>query len=158
MPTETPTDEQQPIKPRDLFDFDTWAAEHTAAPIRFRLFDRDWDLPGDAPAATMLKLHRLEIVADAAKRGELPDADTVAEMEEMSTERIVRELAGDDVVDQWIGLGITHRMLQAISGRLYQLHSGANLASNADDGDESEGDGEGKATPPKTKKAAKKAG
>lgn len=122
--------------PRDFFDFDAWAAEHEQAPIRFRLFGRDWDLPGDVPASTMLKMQKLEVIAET---GVIPDGVNLADL---SVEALVGEFVGADVLTEWLNLGIKQRTLQAIAGRLYALHNGAQPRTD-DDPDDTAGDADG---------------
>ena len=123
------------VEPRDFFDFDAWEAEHQQQPIRFHLFGRDWDLPGDVPAATMLKMQKLELIAET---GVVPDGVDLADL---SVEALVGDFVGADVLAEWLGMGIKQRTLQAIAGRLYALHNGARL--NTDDTDEeTPGDGD----------------
>lgn len=115
--------------PRDFFDFDAWTAEHEQAPIRFRLFGRDWDLPGDVPAATMLKMQKLEVIAET---GAVPDGVNLADL---SIEALVGEFVGEPVLTEWLALGLRHRTLQAIAGRLYRLHMGGTPATDDPDGE-----------------------
>ena len=118
------------------FDFDAWYAEEAGATIPFKLLGRDWELPGDIPAATILKFNRIErwvksvaveyAIADAEDRAPepipLPDGLTEVDMVG-SFEGMCREMIGDVLVDEWFELGISQKMLQAVSRRLYAIYS-----------------------------------
>lgn len=150
-----------PSKQSDAFDFDAWYAQSVEATIPFKILGETWDLPGDVDAAVLLKLQRLEqytaelVAAKAAGEPfpDIPDGITVEDMEGFSFERICRDLAGDDIVDQWLAKGIPSQMLRAASKRLYAIHSGR-------DADEAIGLGKPQAAKkpqdrkPKAKKAA----
>lgn len=112
--------------PRDFFDFDAWEAENTAAPIRFHLLGKDWDLPGDIPAAVMLRMYKLERLATT---GQVPDGVDLADI---TVEGMVRDFVGDTILQAWLEAGMTNRMMQAVAHRLYQIHSGANPATDDD--------------------------
>lgn len=125
-------------------DFDAWWVENTQPTIPLKLMGRTWDIPGDPPAAAMLRLARLERAVAAAAAGD--DSLVLAEnLDELSFESILRGLVGDDLVDQWLTYewtdpngvrrtGVPNAMLQAVSGRVYQLYNGDTEPADAEAG------------------------
>lgn len=105
---------------KSFYDFDAWYDEHVDKTIPFRVLGETWDIPGDVPAVVLLRLQRLERVI---LTGRIPDGFE-DELEELSYESMVRAMVGDTIVDAWIAKGIPHKMLQAVSRRLYAIYKG----------------------------------
>lgn len=105
------------------YDFDAAFAE--AKPIPFKLLGKVWQLPPTVPAATILNIQRLMLaLAKMDETGEVPD-DLVID-DDLSYERMLREMVGEGIVTQWLELGISYDMLAAVTRRLYALHTGDN--------------------------------
>lgn len=109
----------------DLIDFDAefdaWLEENEETTIPFRLLDRDWELPADIPAATMFKLERLERAIEAYD----PDNPSLPEgidLEDITYESLTRSMIGDELVDEWLRLGIGHKKLQHVTRRLNAIY------------------------------------
>lgn len=85
-------------------DFDAAWADEDDEPYVLHLLGRDWTCkrPSEVPAALLLKLDRMlsEVTRQALTGVEVSD-DLVVDAE-LSTESIVRQLAGDDNVDAWL--------------------------------------------------------
>lgn len=122
-----------PEKDPRFYDFDAAFAELDEAGIPFRLLGQVWQLPVDVPADVILRIQRLmgmvaemeAAVAKAQASGEPVefDMDQVV-AEDLSYERIVRQMVGDELVDKWVERGIGYRMLQAVSQRLFAIYTG----------------------------------
>lgn len=126
-------------------DFDAWYAENIKNTIPIRLMGKTWELPGDAPAAALLKLQRLEhVILTATTDEDIPDD---LDLGALSYENIVRDLVGGDLLQQWLDAGIGSRLLQEVSRRLYRIYTGREVASD----DDSEGDGAAGKAPAKKK-------
>lgn len=126
-------------------DFDAWYDEHVEKTIPIKLMGKTWNLPGDAPAAALLKIQRLEqIIATAETDDDIPDD---LDLNELSYENIVRSLVGDELLEKWLAAGIKGKLLQEVSRHLYRVYTGRNVKP-ADDKSKGEG-GAGKA-PAKT--------
>lgn len=119
-------------------DFDRFIGEAYRTPISIRLFGKKWELPGEAPATTILKAQRFR--AQAVEIAKDPQRElTEAEVEELSPmlsydfETALRELIGHEIADEWLDK-LSYEGLQAVFWRLIALYEGA----SADEGDESE--------------------
>lgn len=156
------TAQQQPEDDGRYRDFDAWLAEQETVP--FKLLGEVWHLPPDVPANVILRVQRIEqFLAKAAMNGEKIDKlPPGLSLDDLSYESMLRQMVGDDIVDQWLAKGVGYRQLQQASGWLYQMYTGR----DDDDEDEDE-DGQGKQQAPakrgsngvrKTPKAAKKTG
>lgn len=105
------------------YDFDAAFEEAEKATIPFKVMGKVWELPAAAPAAVLLKIQRVMMVlAQMEEGGEVPD-DMVID-DELSYENMCRQLAGDAAVDEWLRLKISYPKLQAVSRRLYEIHTG----------------------------------
>lgn len=117
MPTDPSTDAR-------FFDFDEWYAEAQGETIPFRLLGEVWQLPADIEATKILRIQRLEqAVTQASVTGKLPDGFEQV-LEDLSYEKLCREMVGDEIVDAWLGKGIRIKMMQAVSRRLYAIYTG----------------------------------
>lgn len=106
---------------RDFFDFDAAAGE--ADPIEFRLLGRDWSLPGTAPAQALLRIDRAMVaVVELEQTGQIPD-DMVVDVT-LTAEGMCRALVGDDLVDEWLALGVDYPTLKAVTRRLTAIYRG----------------------------------
>ena len=122
-----------PEKDPRFYDFDAAFAELDETGIPFRLLGEVWQLPTDVPADVILRIQRLmgmvaemeAAVARAQETGEPIEFDTDKVIaEDLSYERIVRQMVGDELVDEWVRRGIGYRMLQAVSQRLFAIYTG----------------------------------
>lgn len=104
-----------------IHDFDAAWDEADDEPVVIRLLGQEWKCkrPSEVPAALLLKLDRLLLVAAG---GAVPDDFIVDET--MSTEGILRQLAGDDNVDAWLGLGLPYKRLGDVSRHLNAVYRG----------------------------------
>lgn len=88
-----------------FYDFDAAWSEEDDEPYVLHLLGRDWECkrPSEVPAALLLKLDRMltEVTRQALTGVEVAD-DLVIDTD-LSTESIVRQLAGDANVDAWLG-------------------------------------------------------
>lgn len=88
------------------------------------LFDREWTLPTDVDAETMLRVQRLQMQLAIAKReGREVDADEVLD-NTVSLDDLVEAMAGPENFAEWRRLGLGYRGMQVIAGKLYAIHSG----------------------------------
>lgn len=81
-------------------DFDAaWAEEDDNPYVLHNLLGRDWECkrPSEVPASLLLRLDRLLLVVATE---DVPD-DLVVD-DSLSSESILRQLAGDDNVDAWL--------------------------------------------------------
>lgn len=110
-----------PTDPR-FYDFDAAFAEQQ--PIPFRLLGQEWQLPATCPAATILRSQRLMLTMAQLEADDenLPD-DFVID-DDLSYEKMCREMVGDQLMDQWLDLGISYQMLEAVTRRLYAIYTG----------------------------------
>lgn len=105
-------------------DFDADFAEQSTIP--FKVLGKVWELPGSVPAATLLRLQRLMLVVASTKDGDdLPD-DFVLD-ESLSVESMLRQMVGDQILDEWLAKGIKYDMMMAVSQRLYAIHTGSEV-------------------------------
>lgn len=133
-----------------VHDFDAWYDENIAKTIPIRLMGKTWDIPGDAPAAVLLRIQRLEhVILTATTDDDIPDD---LDLTALSYENIVRDLVGDDLLQQWLSDGIRSKQLQEVSRRLYRIYTGSDVT--ADEASEGGDGAEGKA--PKKPKAKPK--
>lgn len=119
--------------PHPLHDFDAAWADDTDDPVVVRLLGRDWTCkrPSEVPAALLLRLDRLLIEVSRLARTGTVSPDTVVD-DDLSTEGILRQLAGDENVDAWLnGVdvdGVTrclpYTRLQDVSRYLFSVYRG----------------------------------
>lgn len=104
-------------------DFDAAWAEEDDDPVVIRLLGEEWKCkrPSEVSAALLLKLDRMLMVSIT---GEVPD-DMVLD-DTMSSEGILRQLAGDDNVDAWLARGLPYKRLLAVSRYLNAVYRGEN--------------------------------
>lgn len=106
---------------RQFYDFD--AAAEEGEPVEFRLLGRDWSLPGTPPAAALLRIDRAMVaLAELEQTGQVPD-DLVVDAS-LTAEGMCRALAGDEVVDEWLELGIDYPTLKRVTRRLMAIYRG----------------------------------
>lgn len=121
MSTESPEVSSQ------FFDFDAWHAAQHGATIPFKLLDEVWQLPGDCPAALLLKHQRIEQwFVQTSLLGEdapLPDGLTADDILAFSPEKMARDFVGDTIVDAWFEKGIPAEMFRAVAKRLFAIYS-----------------------------------
>jgi hypothetical protein len=102
-------------------DFDAAWADDADEPVVVRLLGEEWACkrPSEVPAALLLRLDRLMLVAAGAG---VPD-DLVID-DELSSESILRSLAGDANVDAWLARGLSYKRLAAVSQYLNAVYRG----------------------------------
>lgn len=136
-----------------VHDFDAWYDENVEKTIPIKLMGKLWDLPGDAPAAALLRIQRLEhILLTATTDEDIPDN---LDLSGLSYENIVRDLVGDDLLQKWLAGGIKGQLLQEVSRRLYRIYTGREVAAVVEEADGGESE-QGKAPAPKKKPAKKR--
>lgn len=118
-----------------MYDFDAAWAEEDDEPYRLTLLGREWACkrPSEVPAALLLKLDRmLSEVTRQALTGQPMDDDLVVDPD-LSTESIVRQMAGDANVDAWLAgveqadgtvKRLSYRQLAAVSRHLNAVYHG----------------------------------
>jgi hypothetical protein len=104
-------------------DLDALLNEIDGAGQTVLLFGREWTLPTDVDAETMLRVQRLQMqVALAKKNGvELSESDVVDD--NVALDELVRRMAGDENYEAWRELGLGYKGMQLIAGRLYAIHN-----------------------------------
>lgn len=104
-----------------MWDFDAAWADDDDEPVVIRLLGEDWTCkrPSEVPAALLLRLDRLMLVATS---GDVPD-DFVLD-DTLSPESVLRQLAGDDNVTAWLGRGLAYKRLSAVSAHLNAVYRG----------------------------------
>lgn len=102
-------------------DFDKAWEEDDDEPVVVRLLGEEWKCkrPSEVPAALLLKLDRLLLVAAG---GDVPD-DMVID-DSLSADSILRQLAGDDNVDAWLAHGLSYKRLGQVSRYLNAVYRG----------------------------------
>lgn len=105
---------------RKFMDFDAVFAERRVEPIRFRLLERDWELPGAMPAAVPLRIARL--VAEGRGTDDL----TGAEVLELAADIVPRP-----VLTEWLNLGLDEERLGEVIVWLVSQY----VAASSTDGD-----------------------
>lgn len=102
-------------------DFDAAWADDDDEPVVIRLLGEEWKCkrPSEVPASLLLRLDRLLLVAAG---GDVPD-DLVID-DSMSPESILRQLAGDDNVDAWLGRGLPYKRIGDVSRYLNAVYRG----------------------------------
>lgn len=102
-------------------DFDAAWAEEEDDPVVIKLLGEEWKCkrPSEVPAALLLKMDRLMLIATGA---DVPD-DFVID-DSLSPESILRQLAGDDNVDAWLARGLPYKRLAAVSQHLNAVYRG----------------------------------
>jgi hypothetical protein len=125
------------------FDFDAALAEAEETPIPFKLMGKVWDVPGSVDAAVILRIQRLMLIlAEYENSGEVPD-DLVID-ENLSYEAMCRQMIGDDLMETWLAhqwrdasgrkrTGPSYEMLQAVSRRLFAIHTGSDPDEEPDE-------------------------
>lgn len=104
-----------------LHDFDAAWAEEDDEPVVIKLLGEEWACkrPSEVPAAFLLKVDRLLILAASE---DVPD-DFVVD-DSLSSESILRQLAGDANVDEWLARGLPYKRLMAVSRHLMAVYRG----------------------------------
>jgi hypothetical protein len=107
----------------DLRDFDAAWAEEDDEPVVIRLLGEEWKCkrPSEVPAAFLLRLDRLMLL-QATGATELP-ADFVVD-DTLSSESILRALAGDDNVDAWLVRGLPYSRIVQVVAYLNAVYRG----------------------------------
>lgn len=105
-------------------DLDALLDEIDGNGVTVTLFGREWTLPTDVDAETMLRVQRLQMqVALAKRQGRDVDADAVLD-DAVSLDDLVEAMAGPENFAEWRRLGLGYRGMQVIAGKLYAIHSG----------------------------------
>ncbi|TFV91409.1 hypothetical protein [Blastococcus sp. CT_GayMR16] len=109
-------------------DFDAAWADEDDEPVVIKLLGEEWKCkrPSEVPAALLLRLDRLLL---SVATGDVPD-DMVVD-DSLSPESILRQLAGDDNVDAWLGRGLPYKRLMAVNRHLTAVYRGQNPAGEA---------------------------
>lgn len=83
-------------------DFDAAFAEREreADPLRIRLFEQEWDLPGSLPAGVLLKLSRY--MAEGRTEKDLTYAESID---------LAASMIPEEILQQWIAKGISEDQL-----------------------------------------------
>lgn len=115
-------------------DFDAALDEIEGGTIPFKVMGKVWELPGAVDATVILRIQRLMMmVASVEEGGEVPD-DLVVD-EDLSYERMCRQMIGDELMDTWLTYkwtdgrgrkreGMSYPLLQAVAQRLFAIHAG----------------------------------
>lgn len=105
----------------DLRDFDAAWADEDDEPVLVKLMGEEWKCkrPSEVPASFLLRLDRLML---AQASGEVPD-DMVID-DSLSSESILRELAGEDNVDAWLARGLPYKRLAQVAAYLNAKYRG----------------------------------
>jgi hypothetical protein len=110
----------------NFHDFDAAWAEEDDEPIVVKLLGEEWKCKrsSEVPAALLLKMDRLLLgVARQATLGQ--DTDLDFEVDDLlDPESILRQLAGDDNVDAWLGRGLPYKRLMDVSRYLTAKYRG----------------------------------
>lgn len=135
-------------------DFDEFFDEIEQKPVRVKLLGRWWVLPAEAPAATILKLQRalvasieLRMMKALDPNKELSEAEIERfreHLEDFNTERELRGLVGDDIVDEWFAAGLGYKKLGPVLWWLVSVYEGTEEPGE----DDPEGDDAGEARAP----------
>lgn len=129
-----------------MHDFDAAWAEEQDDPVVIRLLGEEWKCkrPSEVPASLLLRLDRLMVqVAHAHQTGDVAD-DFVIDAE-LSSESILRQLAGGDNVDAWLARGLPYKRLLDVNRHLVAVYRG-----------QDRGEGEAPAANRQTRRAAAK--
>lgn len=101
-------------------DFDAWFTENVK-PYRFKLLGKTWELPGAVPAVTVLRYQKLLqfiLSLEDLTDDETPELPEGFEQKDLSYDSVLREFAGDAMVDEWFELGLTGEHVPAVAQRL----------------------------------------
>ena len=84
-------------------DIDAVLAERKdrATPLKVKLFKEEWDLPGTAPAALMLRLSRWQQKGWVAENGDV--IDDIAPFEQFA---LLSDIVPGETLDQWCAKGL----------------------------------------------------
>jgi hypothetical protein len=116
-------------------DFDAWFNEDVTL-YRFKLLGRTWELPGAAPAATVLRYQKLMdyiVQADLPEGAEVTEADLPDGMtaDDLSFNAVLNEFAGQEMVAKWMELGLTDEHIPRIAQRLVDRYVLGNKGGEA---------------------------
>ena len=106
-------------------DFDAAWADEDDEPVVVKLLGEEWKCkrPSEVPAAFLLKLDRLMVETTRALQTGTVSDDFVVD-DSLSTESLLRSLAGNDNVDAWLGRGLTYTRLIAVARHLMAVYRG----------------------------------
>lgn len=104
-----------------IHDFDAAWDDAEDEPVVVRLLGEEWKCkrPSEVPASLLLKMDRMLLIVAS---DQVPD-DFVLD-DSMSTESILRQLAGDDNVDSWLARGLPYARLMDVSRHLTARYRG----------------------------------
>ena len=114
-----------------FYDFDAAWEEHDARsedspePIRVRLLGEEWELPGDMPAALVVRGARLAGGADRNL--------TLGEII-----RFVSPMVPREILDRWLDEGMGERKLSWVLMRIIKIYMGLPLTDDEDGGESDE--------------------
>lgn len=141
----------------ELIDFDATLADAEGAPATFpfRFLGEEWELPTSPLAKDMLKVRRMYMrVAELSVKkatGQISDADADKIIElagGADIEDLLGMLIGSELVEEWMGAGMTDAQLKAVFRYLWRLYNGL---------DPEAADVEGEALPPANRGQRRKA-
>lgn len=113
-------------------DFDAAWEEDDDEPVVVRLLGEEWQCkrPSEVPAELLLKLDRL--MAQVAAINATGQVDDDFEVDpNLTSEGILRQLAGDDNVNAWLGRGLSYARLMDVSRHLNAVYRGQGEAPAA---------------------------
>lgn len=104
-------------------DLDRLLAESIGEGETVTLFDREWTLPADVDAETMLRVQRIQMrVALAKKQGRELKEDEIVD-DAVTLEDVIESMAGAENFAEWRKLGLGYKGMQVIAGKLYAIHN-----------------------------------
>lgn len=105
-------------------DLDALLAELDQEGPKVTLFGEEWTLPADVDAETMLRMERMTYrVLLAHKSGKPLDPATVLD-DAVTVNDLVRELAGEENLHEWLRRGLKYKQLTTVARTLYAIHNG----------------------------------
>ena len=114
-----------------FYDFDAAWEEHNTRsedspePIGIRMLGEEWELPGDMPAALIMRGARLAGGADRNL--------TLAEILQFVSPMVPRE-----ILDQWLDAGVGERKLGWVLMQIIKIYMGLPLTDDEDSGESDE--------------------